>query len=319
MGKPELPSAASSDRSADDLGESRAAIDVLRPGTPALSPAPPAAGGPNEDEDEDEDDSLGTIDVPSARSQSVDGIFVPSPSAPDGIPSNPAPALAAKSGSLRGLSGNPAGKPEEPNAVGEFPVSNWDRYEFLSLLGQGGMGAVYKARDRRLRRIVALKFIRGGDDRLTQRFMQEARAQSRIDHPGVCKVLEVGDVEGKFYIAMQYVDGPSLQQAKAELTLNEKVLIIKEAAEALHAAHELGIVHREPTVPSRSGFLFSEPVETLRKAPPALLPLPAPCPQHDRSGELSSPSCYRGASSAPPAALRCGWLARGRLPVSAAG
>lgn len=245
MGKPELPSAASRDGSADDLGEGRAAMDERRSATPVLPQAPPSANGRDADEDEDEDDSLGTIDVPSARSQSVDGIFVPSTSASDGIPSNPAPALAAKSGSLRGLSGNPAGKPGEPGAVGEFPVSDWDRYEFLSLLGQGGMGAVYKARDRRLRRVVALKFIRGGDDRLTQRFMQEARAQSRIDHPGICKVLEVGDVEGKFYIAMQYVDGPSLQQAKAELTLNEKVLIIKEAAEALHAAHELGIVHRD--------------------------------------------------------------------------
>lgn len=70
-------------------------------------------------------------------------------------------------------------------------LQSWDRYEALSVLGAGGMGTVYKARDRRLGRVVALKFIRGGDERPTERFLQEARAQSRADHPGICKVLEV--------------------------------------------------------------------------------------------------------------------------------
>lgn len=126
-----------------------------------------------------------------------------------------------------------------------FPVASWDRYEFLSLLGQGGMGAVYKARDRRLHRLVALKFIRGGDERMTLRLLQEARAQARIDHRGVCKVLEVGEVEGKAYIAMQLVDGRSLQQAYAELGLTQKVRIVRDVAEALDAAHQLGIIHRD--------------------------------------------------------------------------
>ena len=131
------------------------------------------------------------------------------------------------------------------SSPGAFPVASWDRYEFLSLLGQGGMGAVYKARDRRIHRLVALKFIRGGDERLTRRFMQEARAQARIDHPGICKVLEVGEVEGKAYIAMQFIDGESLQQAKLGLSQIEKLQLVKETAEALHAAHELGIIHRD--------------------------------------------------------------------------
>ena len=131
------------------------------------------------------------------------------------------------------------------SSPGAFPVANWDRYEFLELLGQGGMGSVYKARDRRLQRLVALKFIRGDDDRLSLRFMQEARAQARIDHPGICKVLEVGEVEGKAYIAMQFVDGKSLQQLRDGLTLTEKVQLIRDTALALHAAHELGIIHRD--------------------------------------------------------------------------
>lgn len=76
---------------------------------------------------------------------------------------------------------------------------------------------MYKARDRRIHRIVALKFIRGGDERLTKRFLQEACLQARVEHPGICKVLEVGEVEGKAYIAMQFVDGQSLLQARAKL------------------------------------------------------------------------------------------------------
>jgi tRNA A-37 threonylcarbamoyl transferase component Bud32 len=240
MGKPEIPAAASGPRSLRAEGDE---ADSSSP--PALAGVQASLSGPPSAADLDEDDSLRTVDVPSARSQSVDGILVPAVLSQDGIPSNPAPP-AARGDSARAASGSPAtSRAEGQPAGGEYPVSDWDRYEFLGLLGQGGMGAVYKARDRRLRRIVALKFIRGGDDRLTQRFMQEARAQSRIDHPGVCKVLEVGDVEGKFYIAMQFVDGLSLQQVKLELSLPEKVSIIKEAAEALHAAHDLGIIHRD--------------------------------------------------------------------------
>ena len=69
-----------------------------------------------------------------------------------------------------------------------FPVKNWDRYEFLELIGQGGMGVVYKARDKRLGRTVALKFIRGDDRNLAARFLRESRAQARIEHPHICKI-----------------------------------------------------------------------------------------------------------------------------------
>lgn len=75
--------------------------------------------------------------------------------------------------------------------VQPFPVPAWDRYEFIELLGRGGMGAVYKARDRRLGREVALKFIHGDNPAQIQRFMQEARAQARLDHPHICKVAEL--------------------------------------------------------------------------------------------------------------------------------
>lgn len=131
------------------------------------------------------------------------------------------------------------------NQSRSFPVAQWERYEFLSVLGHGGMGSVYEARDRRISRIVALKFMAGTSDRLRARLLQEARAQARIDHAGVCKVYEVGEVEGKIYIAMQFVNGQPLDQAKEKLSLREKVQVIEQTARALHVAHELGIIHRD--------------------------------------------------------------------------
>jgi hypothetical protein len=126
-----------------------------------------------------------------------------------------------------------------------FPVPSWDRYEFIGLLGRGGMGEVYKARDRRLGRIVALKFILGSDPDLVMRFVQEARAQARIDHPNICKVYEVGEVQGKVYIAMQFVEGQRLDRAAASMSQPEKVRIIQEVAAAIHEAHKQGVIHRD--------------------------------------------------------------------------
>jgi eukaryotic-like serine/threonine-protein kinase len=150
-----------------------------------------------------------------------------------------APTAAPGQGAAGG--GGVAAAPER------LPIdpTRWDRYELLRLLGRGGMGAVYEARDRRLGRHVAIKFLHGADPFTTKRFLQEARAQARLDHPNVCKVLEVGEVEGKAYIAMQLVSGMSLAQAAKAMALEEKVRVIKTVAEAVHAAHRLGIVHRD--------------------------------------------------------------------------
>ena len=132
-----------------------------------------------------------------------------------------------------------------PLATPGFPVANWDRYEFIRLLGRGGMGSVFLARDQRLGRLVALKFITSTNPDTTARFIQEARAQSRIEHPNVCKVYEVGTVEGKPYIAMQFVNGESLDQARRSLSRTEKVQLVRDVARAIHSAHELGIIHRD--------------------------------------------------------------------------
>lgn len=126
-----------------------------------------------------------------------------------------------------------------------FPVDDWDRYEVVSFLGAGGMGRVFKARDPRLDRHVALKLIHGDDPMMLRRFFEEARSQARVDHPHVCKVYEVGEVGGHPYIAMQYVEGESLKDAALRMSLEQKVSVMKDVAEGLHAAHRLGLIHRD--------------------------------------------------------------------------
>jgi serine/threonine-protein kinase len=126
----------------------------------------------------------------------------------------------------------------------EFPVQDWDRYEFLGFLGQGGMGMVFRARDRRLGREVAIKFVRLEDDRHLERFMVEARAQARVDHEHVCKVFEVGEVEGRVFIAMQHIVGAPLDAALG-LSLEQQVIVLRDAARGVHEAHRVGIIHRD--------------------------------------------------------------------------
>ena len=142
-------------------------------------------------------------------------------------------------------SADPDGLAQVVRRAAAFPVGDWDRYEFVRLLGRGGMGAVYQARDKRLGRMVALKFITVTSPQTTARFIQEARAQSRLDHPNVCKVYEVGEVAGLPYIAMQLVTGESLDRAGRSLTQTEKVQLLRDVARAIHTAHELGIIHRD--------------------------------------------------------------------------
>ncbi|HWN71476.1 MAG TPA: protein kinase, partial [Haliangium sp.] len=124
-----------------------------------------------------------------------------------------------------------------------FPV--WDRYQHVRLLGEGGMGRVFLAYDPRLRRNVAIKFMRDQTSGLVRRFLAEARAQARVDHAHVCKVYEVGEVGGRAYIAMQHVNGEPLDALTGKLTLEQKVVLLRDVAEGLHAAHRVGLIHRD--------------------------------------------------------------------------
>ena len=125
-----------------------------------------------------------------------------------------------------------------------FPP-RWNRYDHIRLLGEGAMGRVFLAHDPRLHRNVAIKFMRDPAPGLVRRFLGEARAQARVDHPHVCKVYEVGEVGGQAYIAMQYVAGKTLDALAGELTVEQKVMLMREVAEGVHAAHRVGLVHRD--------------------------------------------------------------------------
>lgn len=132
-----------------------------------------------------------------------------------------------------------------PSRLSSVPASLAERFDSLRFLGEGGMGAVYRARDRRLDRDVALKFLFGGGADTNQKLLREARSQARLEHENACKVYEAGVADGHRYIVMQYIDGHPLDEAAERMTLEEKVRAIRQIASALHEAHRLGLVHRD--------------------------------------------------------------------------
>lgn len=137
----------------------------------------------------------------------------------------------------------PADTPAEDEL--SLELQQWTRYQVLERLGRGGMAVVYKAWDPRLQRPIAIKFISGADDLTVKRFLREAEAQARVDHDNVLKIYETGVVGHHHYIAMQYVNGPTLLGVRDEITLERKVELMLKVAEGLHAAHRHGLVHRD--------------------------------------------------------------------------
>jgi eukaryotic-like serine/threonine-protein kinase len=126
-------------------------------------------------------------------------------------------------------------------------------YSLLSVLGVGGMGEVYLARDERLKRRLALKILPPHfvtDNTRVERFAREARAVSALNHPNIVTVYEIGQLTGTHFIAMEYVDGQTLREkihnAKQELLeVKEVVEIALQISAALAAAHEAGVIHRD--------------------------------------------------------------------------
>ncbi len=137
------------------------------------------------------------------------------------------------------------GGPAPPPLPRHVRAPSIPHYDVIAFIGEGGMGRVFKAVDRRLQRPVALKIIRGDDHALVERFLREARAQARIEHEHVCKVYETGEAGGQPFIAMQLLGGRSLADAAPQLTRDQRVVVVRDVADALQAAHRLGIVHRD--------------------------------------------------------------------------
>ncbi len=124
------------------------------------------------------------------------------------------------------------------------------RFEILSTLGRGGMGEVYLAKDSRLGRNVALKFLcrsfMNDPDRL-RRFEQEARAASALNQPSILTIHEIGEADGRSFIATEYIEGETLRQRlrHTPLTIAEALEIARQVAAALAVAHAAGIIHRD--------------------------------------------------------------------------
>lgn len=130
------------------------------------------------------------------------------------------------------------------SADSDFP-SQWERYQYVRFLGEGGMGRVFLALDPRLKRHVAIKFVRSSDANSVERFLNEAQTQARVTHNNLCKVYEVGEVDGRPYIVMQYIDGLALNLLGPELGLEQKLVLIRDVAEGLQHAHRCGLIHRD--------------------------------------------------------------------------
>jgi eukaryotic-like serine/threonine-protein kinase len=125
------------------------------------------------------------------------------------------------------------------------------RYEILALLGEGGMGAVYKARDRELDRPVALKLIRpelASSPSILARFKQELLLSRQVTHKNVIRIFDLGDADGVKFITMEFVEGEDLRaliQEKKKFSPEEAVEIMRQVCQALEAAHGVGVIHRD--------------------------------------------------------------------------
>jgi serine/threonine protein kinase len=135
--------------------------------------------------------------------------------------------------------------PDIAELAAKFP-----QLEILELIGRGGMGAVYKARQKQLDRVVALKILppgTGHDAAFAERFAREAKALAKLNHPNIVTLYEFGETGGQFYFLMEFVDGVNLRQLlhAGRISPREALAIVPQICDALQFAHDQGIVHRD--------------------------------------------------------------------------
>jgi tRNA A-37 threonylcarbamoyl transferase component Bud32 len=158
------------------------------------------------------------------------------------------PRCLLQLGLSRAVGGSPKVRPTPP--APEEIAQHFPGLELEAVIGQGGMGVVYRARQKKLARVVALKILApelSGDPAFAERFLREARAMARLEHPNIVAVHDFGETDGLCWILMEHVEGVNLRQALAagEVTAARALAIVPQLCAALQAAHELGVVHRD--------------------------------------------------------------------------
>ncbi len=133
--------------------------------------------------------------------------------------------------------------PEVASRIGD-PDYCFQKFVLVEELGKGGMGVVWKAWQRDLKRWVAIKFLQSEDDEELRRFLREAQTAARLSHPNIAAVYDLGEEAGRVYIVMEFVDGSSLHQL-GKLEPARAMEILRDAALALHHAHQEGVIHRD--------------------------------------------------------------------------
>src|SRR5262245_444260 len=176
------------------------------------------------------------------------------PKASSNKPKPDSPAVAESSSDTVTLDGAAAARVRGASAIGAYlqPGSLLgERYEILQLLGQGGMGAVYKARDRELDRVVALKVVRpdmADQPNLLQRFKHELILARQVAHRNVIRIFDLGEAGGTKFISMEYVEGENLAtllRKHGRFAHDEAAKIMYQVFRALEAAHAEGVIHRD--------------------------------------------------------------------------
>ncbi len=250
-------------------------------GRPEGSPSDPGEGGAAiRTPSKGDSSSSGSVTRPAPSSDSPTLIDIPAPShsdpsdsptrvdIPGGTGSDPsdsptlvghAPDFGPDSPTMIGSGPWPAAptptpraqkSPSNPSMLQPGAVLG-QRYEILEILGEGGMGAVYKARDLELNRMVALKVIRpelAGSQAIIDRFKQELLLATQVTHKNVIRIYDLSEAEGMKFITMEYVEGEDLRglmQQKKKLAPEEAVEIMLQVCRALEAAHSVGIIHRD--------------------------------------------------------------------------
>jgi serine/threonine protein kinase len=168
---------------------------------------------------------------------------------PTGALAGLCPACLLRMGAAADTVTDAKGKTFTPPPIAEL-AAKFPQLEILELVGRGGMGAVYKARQKQLDRIVALKILPpgiGDEPAFAERFAREAKALAKLNHPNIVTLYEFGDAGGQFYFLMEFVDGVNLRQllAGSRVSAREALAIVPQICDALQFAHDQGIVHRD--------------------------------------------------------------------------